>query len=132
MDTIFSNLGIKFWSKSSFKISPGPNFTPHHQLQGSTEWWKTCRKVTCSFFFLRIKITWKQQYTVRCRFQVLASSCFIRLSIPDPSIPNLNQRKKSTMHSSKYGHQITARESFKYNCIYQKAYSLTHPEHPAA
>lgn len=79
MDIFFLNLGIKFWSKSPFKISPGPNFTPHHQLQGSTEWWKTCRKVTCSFFFLRIKITWKQQYTVRCRFQVLASSIFIRL-----------------------------------------------------
>lgn len=40
-----------------FPISPGPNFAPHHQLQGRTEWWKRCRNVTCSFFFLRTKIT---------------------------------------------------------------------------
>lgn len=42
---------------------PGPNFAPHHQLQGKTEWWKRCKNVTCSFFFRRTKITCNESPT---------------------------------------------------------------------
>lgn len=47
-------------SSSGLHCSPGAMLTPHHQLQGSTEWWKTCRKVTWPSFFRRIKITWER------------------------------------------------------------------------
>lgn len=39
---------------------PGTYLTPDHQLKSIVPWWYTCRKVTCSCFFRRIKKTWKK------------------------------------------------------------------------
>ena len=47
---------------------PATYFTPNHQLIIIVQWWYTCRKDTCLFFFLRMKKACKEKgFNVNCR-----------------------------------------------------------------